>query len=206
MKKENIIWISLSVIIGSILIGVSPNNSKSNTEITNLQNKLNSIVSNTKNKINDNTTTDTYLKDTTFNNLNNVSKDLMKNLYTWSDGKSYNQNKEQIINNDVSSADLIRTIMPDAKDTSGESQIDALNLTSNLESTNIYISALDSENATIVAKATASKTGESSTLSNNYVYTIHYNPSINKIDNIQYVGKESLNTSTGNYIKKGLSN
>lgn len=197
MQKENIIWIVGSLLISGTLITVAPHNSASNSEISDLQTRLNTITSHTKNEVNSYSTSNAYLKNTTYDKLTIRSKDLMTNLYTWSDGKSYNANKDKIIKDDVSSGGIINSVMPDAKDNSGESQIDALSLTSELKSINVYTSALDSSDATVVAKATASKTSEFSSLANNYIYKIHYDSGSDKIDSVQYVGKESLNTSTG---------
>lgn len=147
-------------------------------------------------------TTPNVLSATKLGKINTKAKDLMTNLYTWSSSKEYTANKLKIVrNNDVSATTVIDKVMPDDKDTSGNSQIDALNVTSKLVSTRVYSSAIDTNDVTIIATVTATTdsdvTDDNTPLSNEQIYTAHYDDKLNAFTTLTYVGKGSLSNSTG---------
>lgn len=211
MKKSS--KISIPIIIGSIIIAIgltlAAPKSPYNNELTALQNKL-AKVNNESTKIIDNSdsassldsSTATALKNTTISLATTQANNLMKNLYTWSSGADYTKNKATIIKSYVTSPDVISSAMPDDKDNSGNSQITALGLHSQLKSVHVYNNDINTSDIYIIATATATKNQDANDtntpLSNNYVYKAHFDNTSQKFSSLTYIGKESLNNSTGN--------
>lgn len=196
--------IALGAIVGIALMVASPK-SPYTKQLTSLQNEL-SVVNNQSNKLtiqakklNKTPSTKTVLQSTTYNMASSKASDLMTKMYTWQSGKTYTANRNDIIQNDVSSEDVLEKIMPVDKDNSGNSQVDALNLKSSLKSIKTFASGLDNEDLYIVATISASNNDstDDSTLTNNQVYQAHFDTKSQKFTSLNYIGKESLDNSTG---------
>lgn len=207
-SKISILILAVSVIAAVTLTAAAPK-SPYTAQLASLQNKLAQANNNTSTLIDksdssasiDSSTT-SVLQKTTLSIANSKANALMKNLYTWSSGSEYTKNKNTITASLVTSPNVINNIMPDDKDNSGNSQVDALGIHSSLKSVTTYGTSLDSNDLYISANATATKgsdvNSDNSPLSNNHVYKVHFDPASQRFDNIIYVGKESLNNSTGN--------
>lgn len=202
--KLSIGTIALGAIVGVALTVASPK-SPYTKQLTSLQNEL-SVVNNQSNrltiqakKLNKAPSTKTVLQSTTYNMASSKASDLMTKMYTWQSGKTYTANRNNIIQNDVSSEDVLEKIMPVDKDNSGNSQVDALNLKSSLKSVKTFASDLDNEDLYIVATISASNNDstDDSTLTNNQVYQAHFDTKSQKFTSLNYIGKESLDNSTG---------
>lgn len=202
--KLSIGTIALGAIIGVTLMVASPK-SPYTKQLTSLQNEL-SVVNNQSNKLtiqakklNKAPSTKTVLQSTTYNMASSKASDLMTKMYTWDSGKTYTANRSNIIQNDVSSEDVLAKIMPVDKDNSGNSQVDALNLKSSLKSVKTFASDLSNKDLYIVATISASNSDstDNSTLTNNQVYQAHFDTKSQKFTSLNYIGKESLDNSTG---------
>lgn len=202
--KLSIGTIALGAIIGVTLMVASPK-SPYTKQLTSLQNEL-SVVNNQSNKLtiqakklNKAPSTKTVLQSTTYNMASSKASDLMTKMYTWDSGKTYTANRSNIIQNDVSSEDVLAKIMPVDKDNSGNSQVDALNLKSSLKSVKTFTSDLSNKDLYIVATISASNSDstDNSTLTNNQVYQAHFDTKSQKFTSLNYIGKESLDNSTG---------
>ena len=207
-SKISILILAVSVIASVALTAAAPK-SPYTAQLTSLQNKLaqandnaNTLVDKSDSSSSVNPSTTSVLQKTTLSIATSKANDLMKNLYTWSSGSEYTKNKNTIITKLVASPNVINSVMPDDKDNSGNSQIDALGIHSSLKSVTVYATSLDSPDLYISAEATATKgtdvNSDNSPLSNNHVYKAHFDTSSQRFDNITYVGKQSLNNSTGN--------
>ncbi len=207
-SKISILILAVSVIAAIALTAAAPK-SPYTAQLASLQNKLAKANSNTSTLIDKsdssssiNSSTTSVLQKTTLSIAKSKADDLMKNLYTWSSGSEYTKNKNTIISSLVTSPNVINNVMPDDKDNSGNSQVDALGIHSSLKSVTTYATSLDSNDLYISANATATKgsdvNSDNSPLSNNHVYKVHFDTASQRFDNITYVGKESLNNSTGN--------
>lgn len=202
--KLSIGTIALGAIVGVALTVASPK-SPYTKQLTSLQNEL-SVVNNQSNKLtiqakklNKTPSTKTVLQSTTYNMASSKASDLMTKMYTWQSGKTYTANRNNILQNDVSSEDVLEKIMPVDKDNSGNSQVDALNLKSSLKSVKTFAPDLDNEDLYIVATVSASNNDSTadSTLTNNQVYQVHFDTKSQKFTSLNYIGKESLDNSTG---------
>lgn len=200
--------ISIGVVVASligagIMISTSPT-SPYKAELDRLQNQLNQVnTTSTKlSKESDNIKTPSVtnvIKSTPYGLASAKATDFMTKLYTWSNGKEYTANRNDIIKSDITNADLIKTTMPEDKDISGNSQIDSLGYMSETKSVKAYSNDLNSTDLIVVAKVASSKTGSinNNGLTNNQVYKIHVDPATQKIDTMSYLGKESLDSNTG---------
>lgn len=200
--------ISIGIIVASligagIMISTSPT-SPYKAELDRLQNQLNQVnTTSTKlSKESDNIKTPSVtnvIKSTPYGLASAKATDFMTKLYTWSNGKEYTANRNDIIKSDITNADLIKTTMPEDKDISGNSQVDSLGYMSETKSVEAYSNDLNSTDLIVVAQVASSKTGsiDNNGLTNNQVYKIHVDPATQKIDTMSYLGKESLDSNTG---------
>ena len=200
--------ISISIVVASligagIMVSTSPT-SPYKAELDRLQNQLNQVnTTATKlSKESDNIKTPSVtnvIKSTPYGLASAKATDFMTKLYTWSNGKEYTANRNDIIKSDITNADLIKTTMPEDKDISGNSQVDSLGYMSETKSVEAYSNDLNSTDLIVVAQVASSKTGsiDNNGLTNNQVYKIHVDPATQKIDTMSYLGKESLDSNTG---------
>ena len=200
--------ISIGIIVASligagIMVSTSPT-SPYKAELDRLQNQLNQVnTTATKlSKESDNIKTPSVtnvIKSTPYGLASAKATDFMTKLYTWSNGKEYTANRNDIIKSDITNADLIKTTMPEDKDISGNSQVDSLGYMSETKSVEAYSNDLNSTDLIVVAQVASSKTGsiDNNGLTNNQVYKIHVDPATQKIDTMSYLGKESLDSNTG---------
>ena len=201
--KISIGIVMASLIGAGIMVSTSPT-SPYKTELDRLQTQLNQVnTTSTKlSKESNNIKTPSVasvIKSTPYGLASAKATDFMTKLYTWSNGKEYTANRNDIIKSDITNADLIKATMPEDKDISGNSQVDSLGYMSETKSVNAYVNDLNSTDLIVVAQVASSKTGsvDSDGLTNNQVYTLHVDPATQKIDTMSYLGKESLDSSTG---------
>lgn len=211
-KTKISIGIIMASLIGAgVMVSTSPT-SPYKAELDRLQNQLNQVnTTSTKlSKESNNIKTPSIanvIKSTPYGLASAKATDFMTKLYTWSNGKEYTANRNDIIKSDITSADLIKTTMPEDKDISGNSQINSLGYMSEAKSVETYANDLNNTDLIVVAQVASSKTGsvDSDGLTNNQVYTLHIDPATQKIDKMSYLGKESLDNSTGNDDSKSSS-
>lgn len=204
-KTKISIGIIMASLIGAgVMVSTSPT-SPYKAELDRLQSQLNQVnTTSTKlSKESNNIKTPsvaTVIKSTPYGLASAKATDFMTKLYTWSNGKEYTNNRNDIIKSDITNADLIKATMPEDKDISGNSQVDSLGYMSETKSVKAYANDLNSTDLIVVAQVASSKTGsvDSDGLTNNQVYTIHVDPATQKIDKMSYLGKESLDNNTGN--------
>jgi len=207
-SKISILILATSVIAAVALTAAAPK-SPYTAQLASLQNKLakannnaNTLIDKSDSSSSINSSNTSLLQKTTLSIANSKANELMKNLYTWSSGSEYTKNKNEIIASLVTSPNVINNVMPDDKDNSGNSQVDALGIHSSLKSVTTYATSLDSNDLYISANATATKdsdvNSDNSPLSNNHIYKVHFDTSSQKFDNISSFGNARLNNSTGN--------
>lgn len=207
-KTKISIGIIMASLIGAgVMVSTSPT-SPYKSELDRLQNQLNQVnTTSTKLSKESNSiktpSVASVIKSTPYGLASAKATDFMTKLYTWSNGKEYTANRNDIIKSDITNADLIKTTMPEDKDISGNSQIDSLGYMSEAKSVETYANNLNDTDLIVVAQVASSKTGsvDSNGLTNNQVYTLHVDPATQKIDKMSYLGKESLDNSTGNDSK-----
>lgn len=211
MKRSNLIagaLVGASLLIMSGTIATKPADPYA-SQVNQLQTQLShlsdaQIAANNAKPSTPTVTINSVIKDTKMKKAETLAKDLMSNLYNWDSDDQYNQNQKHITNNDITSPDLIAKIMPSSKDSTGASKIDALNLVSELKSMQIYATDLNAKDYTIVATVSNHSTDDtaqnddddSSNLPINYVYKVHYNADINKFSSLEFMHKETLDSSS----------
>jgi len=200
--------ISLSILGVSVMIGIGAMSTAPHSpyaqELTKLQSQL-ADLNKEQTKISEDADKNsskqsTIITNTTLSQTNKKANDLMKNMYSWSSGEKYDANKQSIIKNDITDANIISDFMPNNKDTSGNSQIDALGIKSSFISVKTFAANTSDSDVYLITKASATKSNDdssSSALSNNYVYKAHYDAQSQKFSSLTFVGKESLTNSTG---------
>lgn len=205
--KTSIAIIGVSVIAAAGIMISAPHSpyaqelAKLQVDLAKVNNESNKLTDSSDSSSSSSSSQSSLLQQTVLSQTDKKATDLMKNLYNWSSSKEYNANKQAIIKNDVSDAKLIDSIMPDDKDKSGNSQIDALSIHSTFKTVKTFSNQLNNGDVYLITTATATKSSDSSSdnepLSNNHVYKAHFDPQSQKFTAITYVGKESLTNSTG---------
>ncbi len=204
MNNSNKIIASIlgaSIVISGLAVITSHHDDTTKT-LASLQKELTRVNEETKKIKSDNQSTEKNpIIGTTLYNAQQTGNDLMTNLYSWSSSKDYNENKTSIIKNDITDPNLISQLMPDDKDISGNSKIDAYNIKSKLVDATAYTQDINSGDVYLVAEATSEKKSQNNSdnnLSAKYLYKAHYDTNAKRFNNLSYIGKESLSASSGN--------
>lgn len=132
----------------------------------------------------------------------NVIDDVFKGMYQYTDADEYENNRNNNLKHFKNPDDKqIQSIYTDAKDSDGDSQIDILNLESDLETTDIFTKNPDDTKEKIVPfKAIVSYTGYINDVSSEYAtrthyttYEIKFDTSTNKITEMKKVNSVKVN-------------
>lgn len=110
--------------------------------------------------------------------------DLMKNLYQWSNDQEYANNKQKIIQNDVTNAEVINQVMPDDD---SQSQINSTKLQSTYEGSQAFQKGKTAGDMTVEVKSTVTKSGLSTIVD---AYQAHYDPKSERFTKLIYQGQQ----------------
>ena len=192
------------LLIGGVAIAIAPDTHQS--KVDTLQKNLSSLVQNQEDlnksiKINQQSgpSVDSVMSKTNLGKATTIANQAMTDLYTWNSHDDYTNN-QQDLNKVISDTAVIQKIMPDDKDSSGNSQIEALDLSSKLSGINVYSIDTNGSDVLIDAIVTAQKNYDKDqpTTSSHFIYTAHYDSNLNKFTAVDYKGENLQNYSTTN--------
>lgn len=126
------------------------------------------------------------------------SEDMMTDIYTWSDHKSYEANRTKLTADFTTDVNSANALMPEDKDNSGNSRVEALGVSSRYGGQTVFATSTDSPDVYILAQTTASQKNYGSEGANvNQLFKAHYDAPTQRFTTLQYLGKTSLQSSTG---------